>query len=433
MQEPLPATLCRDCLRSLAGDFARCPHCRGPRLVSHPELLTLSLAHIDCDAFYAAVEKRDDPNLADRPVIVGGGRRGVVATACYVARTFGVHSAMPMYKALKLCPHATVIAPDMNRYAAVARQVRSLMLALTPAVEPLSIDEAFLDLNGTERLHGAPPALTLARFQQDVQREVGISVSVGLSHNKFLAKVASDLDKPRGFAVIGRAETLAFLADRPVSLIWGVGKAMQERLARDGVTRLAQLQRIDERQLTARYGAMGIRLARLARGEDDRNVIAERHPKSISAETTFDGDLSTLEELLPVLRTLSEKVSSRMKRQGIRGNLVVLKLKSRDFKLRTRNAQLEGSTNLADRIYGKGRELLDKETDGTFYRLIGIGVAGLCDAPQAEHGSDLLDASEAKRAKAEAAMDDIRSRFGADGLSLGLTFTAKERPRKGSG
>lgn len=430
MQQPLPTALCRDCLRTVAAS-RRCPHCGGPRLVAHPELLALSLAHIDCDAFYAAVEKRDDPRLADKPLIVGGGRRGVVATACYVARTHGVHSAMPMWKALQACPHAVVMRPNMARYAAVAREVRKLMLALTPAVEPLSIDEAFLDLTGTERLHGAPPALTLARFQHDVQTQIGISVSIGLSHNKFLAKVASDLDKPRGFAVIGRAETLSFLADRPVTLISGVGKATQERLARDGITRLGQLQRMDERQLAARYGALGHRLARLARGEDDRIVTAERHAMSISAETTFDKDIAGLDQLLAILRSLSERVSSRMKGQGVEGRVVVLKLKSRDFKLRTRSAQLDGCTNLADRIYGEGLKLLRKELDGTLFRLIGIGVSELRKAALTGSG-DLLDHTGAKRARAESAMDDIRSRFGADGLSLGLTFTAKKQPRKGS-
>ena len=273
------------------------PACGGPRLVRHPELDALSVAHVDCDAFYATVEKRDNPAIADKPVIVGGGSRGVVAAACYVARTFGVHSAMPMFKALKACPHAIVIPPDMQKYARVGREVRDAMLALTPAVEPLSIDEAFLDLSGTERVHGAAPAVTLARFQRRVETEIGVTVSVGLSHNKFLAKIASDLDKPRGFAVIGRAETLAFLAERPVSIIWGVGKAMQERLARDGITTIAHLREMRRRTLVRRYGSMGLRLARLARGEDFRAVSPDRRAKSISAETTFDRDVEAESDL----------------------------------------------------------------------------------------------------------------------------------------
>jgi DNA polymerase-4 len=417
-------TLCRDCLTRFEGKAGRCPRCSGPRLVSHPELLLLSIAHVDCDAFYATIEKRDNPALTDKPVIVGGSHRGVVAAACYVARTFGVHSAMPMFKALKACPHAVVIPPNMAKYASVGREVRELMLALTPAVEPLSIDEAFLDLSGTERAHGAPPAVVLAGFQRRVEREIGVTVSIGLSHTKFLAKIASDLDKPRGFAVIGRAETLSFLAAQPVSVIWGVGKAMQARLARDGMRKIADLQKQDERTLARRYGAIGIRLARLSRGEDERSVTPDRKAKSISAETTFDADYSEAGDLVPRLRRLSERVSARMKRQGLSGRLVVLKLKSADFRLRTRSVHLDRRTNLADRFFRAGRELLEKELDGTKYRLIGIGVGELGDADPGE-GADLIDARAERRAKAEGAMDKIRSRYGEDGLALGLTFTAK--------
>ena len=394
--------------------------------------MALSIAHVDCDAFYATVEKRDDPSLADKPVIVGGGRRGVVSAACYIARTYGVRSAMPMFKALAACPDAVVVPPNMAKYARVGHEVRELMLALTPAVEPLSIDEAFLDLSGTERVHGAPPAVTLARFQRRLEREIGVTASVGLSHNKFLAKIASDLDKPRGFAVIGRAETLSFLAAQPVSIIWGVGKAMQARLARDGLTRIADLQKLDAGGLAKRYGSMGLRLARLARGEDGRSVTPERKAKSISAETTFDKDQATPEELLPVLRRLAERVSTRLKADGLAGRLVVLKLKGSDFRLRTRNVHLDAHSNLADRIYRSGRDLLTKELDGkTRFRLIGIGVAELNAAALAEE-RDLVDADAEKRAKAEHAMDAIRGRFGTDGLALGLTFTGKARRGKPS-
>ncbi len=418
----LPA-LCRNCF-ALVPAAERCPRCGSPRLVAHPELQALSIAHVDCDAFYAAVEKRDDPSLADKPVIVGGGRRGVVATACYVARTYGVRSAMPMFKALKACPHAVVITPDMAKYAGVARRIRGVMLSLTPAIEPLSIDEAFIDLTGTERLHGAPPAFVLARFQAKVEREIGISVSVGLSHNKFLAKIASDLDKPRGFAVIGRAETESFLAGQPVSLIWGVGRVMQQQLARDGLRRVGDLQKLDERTLAKRYGTMGLRLARLSRGEDDRGVTPERQTKTISAETTFDSDIEAIGKLLPILRGLCEKVSARLKAQGLAGGLVILKLKTGDFRLRTRNARLDSASNLADQIFQSGRDLLLKEVDGTRFRLLGIGMGALGAAEQAD-AADLLDPGAAKRARAEQAMDEIRARFGRDGLALGLTFAAK--------
>src|SRR5919107_3368226 len=235
--------VCRDCLAVSDGPFpgARCPSCGSPRTLAHPERDALSIAHVDCDAFFAAVEKRDDPSLRDRPVIVGGGKRGVVATACYVARTFGIHSAMPMFKALRACPHAVVIPPDIGKYSAVGREVRRLMLELTPLVEPVSIDEAFLDLSGTERLHHASPAVTLLRFADRVEREIGITVSVGLSCNKFLAKIASDLEKPRGFSLIGRGEVAAFLENRPVGIIPGVGAAAQARLAKAGITLIRHL------------------------------------------------------------------------------------------------------------------------------------------------------------------------------------------------
>ena len=254
---PAPA-LCRDCFASFAkGAGLRCPRCGSPRLKRHAELFDLSIAHVDCDAFYAAVEKRDNPSLAARPVIVGGGQRGVVSTCCYIARTYGVRSAMPMFKALAACPDAVVIRPDMAKYAAVGAEIRALMRDLTPLVQPLSIDEAFLDLSGTEALHGCSPATTLARLAAEVDRQIGISISVGLSYNKFLAKVASDLDKPRGFAVIGRAETLAFLAPRSLRTIWGVGKAFEQRLTSDGISRIGDLQGRELHALASAYGAMG--------------------------------------------------------------------------------------------------------------------------------------------------------------------------------
>ena len=417
--------LCRDCLGEHDSDGGRCPNCGSPRLLAHPELTDLAIAHIDCDAFYAAIEKRDDPSLAEKPVIIGGGRRGVVSTACYIARTFGVHSAMPMFKALKACPGAVVVRPNMDKYAAVGRQLRAMMRDLTPAVEPLSIDEAFLDLSGTNRLHHAPPASVLARFSQTVERDVGISISIGLSHNKFLAKIASDIDKPRGFSVIGRAETRSFLAEQPVGLIWGVGKAMRARLARDGITRIGQLQTMDEKILATRYGSIGLRLSHLSRGEDVRAVIAGQGAKSVSAETTFFEDLSAEVDLLPILRKLSEKVAARLKAKDLAGNTVVLKLKTANFQTRTRNAKLADPTHLADRLFRTGRDLLKPEIDGTRYRLIGIGVTGLTEGWRADP-DDLLDPEATKRAHAEAAMDAIRARFGRDGVEVGLTFAPGE-------
>jgi DNA polymerase IV len=379
--------LCRDCGALADGAERRCTACRSPRLVRHPELTTLGIAHLDCDAFYASVEKRDDPSLADRPVIVGGGTRGVVAACCYLARMHGVHSAMPMFKALKACPDAVVIRPDMAKYAAVGRAVRRLMLETTPLVQPISIDEAFLDLAGTE---GGPPARTLALLAKRIERELGVTASVGLSYNKFLAKLASELDKPRGFAVIGRAEALEFLAERPVREIWGVGPALERRLAGDGILRIGQLREMQEAELVARHGSMGRRLHRFARGEDDRAVEPERVTKSISAETTFERDLAEPADLAAALRPLCETVARRLGAAGLAASGVTLKLKTSAFRLVTRSHRLAAPTQRAERIFREGVRLLERETRGEPYRLIGIGADSLADAVEADP-PDLFD------------------------------------------
>jgi DNA polymerase IV len=419
---------CRDCLTDLKRPVRRCTSCGSPRIVRHAELNELSLAHIDCDAFYAAVEKRDNPDLADKPVIIGGGKRGVVSTACYIARIHGVRSAMPMFKALDACPDAIVIKPNMDKYAAVGREVRQLMMDLTPMVQPISIDEAFLDLAGTEALHRDTACRTLAKFARRIESEIGISVSVGLSYCKFLAKVASDLDKPRGFSVIGRADALAFLAPRPVTTIWGVGKAFAETLAHDGIHTIGQLQTMEETELMRRYGSMGQRLYRLARGMDERRVEPREDAKSVSAETTFDTDHHRIEDLVPVLRALSETVAHRLKKAGIAGNTVVLKLKSNDFRIRTRNRRLDDPTRYADRIFRTGLAMLQKECDGTRYRLLGIGVSGLTDAERADP-PDLVDPMAGKRAVAETAMDSVRAKFGLRSVETGYTFGRGNRGR----
>ena len=412
---------CRDCLALQGSDGRRCDRCGSPRLVRHPELYRLHLSHVDCDAFYASIEKRDNPNLKDKPVIIGGGKRGVVSTACYIARIRGVRSAMPMFKALEACPDAVVISPNMEKYVRVGRQIRVMMQELTPLVEPLSIDEAFLDLSGTERLHGRPPALVMADFARTVEKEIGISISVGLSYCKFLAKVASDFRKPRGFSVIGEAEAASFLATQPVTLIWGVGKAFAATLERDGIRMIGQLQKLERADLMRRYGTMGDRLFHLSRGQDERVVKAERDAKSVSAETTFDTDLASPGDLVPVLRALSEKVSGRLKKAGLAGRTVVLKLKTQDFRIRTRNRQLGAPTRLADRIFQTGLQLLEKETDGTRYRLLGIGVSDLAGQEKADP-PDLVDLPARKRALAEDAIDALREKFGKRAVETGYTF-----------
>ena len=415
------ASFCRDCLADVPERGVRCTGCGSPRVVCHGELERMAIAHVDCDAFYATIEKHDDPSLADRPVIVGGGHRGVVATACYIARTFGVRSAMPMFEARRLCPDAHVIAPDMTKYARVGREVRAMMGELTPLIEPLSIDEAFLDLTGTQRLHGMIPAKSLARFAKRVENEIGITVSIGLSQNKFLAKIASDLDKPRGFSALGVSEAPAFLASRPATFIWGVGKTMGAALARAGFRTIGDLQGAEEAELMRRFGTEGLRLARLSRGIDMRAVNPDRETKSVSAETTLDKDVAEFRVLERKLWELCEKVSTRLKAKELAGATVTLKLKSADFNLRTRARSLGAPTQLAAKIFTAGRELLAREAGATRFRLIGIGVSALADAEEADP-ADLVDQHGRHSAAAEHAMDRLREKFGRAAVIRGIAF-----------
>lgn len=416
----MPA-LCRDCLTPFdtPPPRGRCPVCRSPRLLSHPELFSLSIAHMDCDAFYATVEKRDNPDLRDRPVIVGGGHRGVVSTCCYLARIKGVRSAMPMFQALKLCPEAVVVKPRMSHYVAVSRQIRTLMEALTPQIEPLSLDEAFLDLNGTARLHHAPPVLLLARLLKQMEEEIGVTGSVGLSHNKFLAKIASDLDKPRGFSVIGQADTADFLKGKPVRMIWGVGAAMQVTLDRAGIRTFDDLLRWDRKALDHKFGSMGGRLWHLARGEDNRRVNPHERMKSISAETTFFEDTADRDLLDGHIWRLAERVSDRAKAKELAGRTVTLKLRRHDFTLLTRSHKLRDATQLADRLYRAAAELMAGVSEPGPFRLIGVGLSEIVPATAADLTDDLLDPASARRTGAERAADTIRRRFGKDAIIKG--------------
>ncbi|MBL9052618.1 MAG: DNA polymerase IV [Tabrizicola sp.] len=414
--------LCRDCLSFDAGDHSapsRCPVCRSPRVLTHPELAQLSIAHMDCDAFYASVEKRDNPDLRDQPLIVGGGHRGVVSTCCYIARIKGVRSAMPMFQALKLCPEAVVVKPRMSVYVEVSRAIRAMMEDLTPAIEPLSLDEAFLDLSGTERLHGAPPAVLLARLTRRMEEELGLTGSIGLSHNKFLAKIASDLDKPRGFSVIGKAETEVFLRPKPIRIIWGVGTATQTALESGGIRTIADLLRWDRTDLVARFGSMGDRLWHLARGLDTRRVNRDEKLKSISKETTFFEDTSDPDLLDGHIWRLSEQVADRAKAKRLSGRTVTLKLKKGDFQLVTRRHALSDPTQLTDRIYRAARDLFDHAGTTGPFRLIGVGISDLAPEDQADLSADLLDPGATKRAAAERATDAIRAKFGKDAIIKG--------------
>ena len=411
-------TLCRDCL-TIYDTGTRCTACRSPRKIAHPELLDLTIAHMDCDAFYASVEKRDNPDLADKPVIIGGGRRGVVSTACYVARIKGVKSAMPMFQALKLCPEAVVVSPRMDAYVEASRAIRTMMDDLTPNVEPLSLDEAFMDMTGTARLHGAPPAVMLARLIKRMKEEVGLSGSIGLSHNKFLAKVASDLDKPRGFSVIGKAETTEFLRPKPVRLIWGIGPVAQESLGKAGIRTFDDLLRWDRRNLHDRFGDMGERLYGLARGEDPRQVSSNTPVKGISNETTFNDDTNDSDILDGHIWRMAEKVSARAKAKDIAGRVVTLKLKTSAHKSITRRRSLHTPTQLADTIYRTARGLFDQAGDMGPFRLLGVGISQLTAAQDADKTGDLLDPDAGKRAKAEEASDIIRKKFGAKAIIKG--------------
>jgi DNA polymerase-4 len=391
-------------------------------MAAHEELGSLSIAHMDCDAFYASVEKRDRPELRDKPVIVGGGKRGVVTTCCYIARIKGVRSAMPMFKALKACPEAVVIKPDFAKYRAESRRILGLAAELTPLIQNLSLDEAWMDLSGTERLHGASPAVTLARLQARIESETGLTVSIGLAANKFLAKVASDLDKPRGFSVIG-SEAQSFLAPKPVSILPGVGPAMVTSLEKAGFRTVGDLARADVKELAERFGSHGLRLSALAHGRDQRAVNPNEERKGISAETTFFEDLSALADLEDVLAELCEKVARHARADGHAGRVVTLKLRTTDFRIVTRRRTIAVPTQTARTLFAVGRELLAKEATGRPYRLIGIGMADLAPAGAVE--DDFFGGDERRALAGEKTLDAIRARFGADAVTSGRIFRAK--------
>jgi DNA polymerase-4 len=420
----MPA-LCRDCLAVVNGQrsVVRCESCESTRVIAHPELFDLTIAHIDCDAFYASVEKCGRPELAAKPVIVGGGVRGVVTAACYVARMYGVRSAMPMFKALKACPDAVVIRPNFAKYVAVGRQIRAMMATLTPMLQPLSIDEAVLDLAGTQALHGAPPAVVLARFARAVEATTGVPVSIGLAPNRLLAKIAAGRDKPRGFAVIGAAEALSLLASEPVRLLPGIGPALARRLAALGITLLGHLQALDDRDARRRLGDDGPSLVRRARGEDDRRVDPSRETKSISAETTFDTDLTAPVDLQAHLWRLTEKLARRLKEHELAAGGVVLKLKTTDFAIRTRAGRLPSPTALPDRLFEAASTLLVREASGVAFRLIGIGANPLVPLAEADRG-DLADTETPRRAATQAAIDSLRQRFGDGAITRGRGWRA---------
>jgi DNA polymerase-4 len=420
--------LCRDCLWTGPERPAsrRCPTCGSPRLVVHEELASLSMAHMDCDAFYASVEKRDRPELRDEALIIGGGVRGVVTTCCYIARMSGVRSAMPMFKARKLCPQAVILPPDFSKYRTESQRIMAKMRDLTPLVQPLSLDEAWMDLSGTERLHGAPPAVTLARLQADIEADVGITVSIGLAPNKFLAKIASDLDKPRGFSVLGR-EAATFLATKPVGILPGVGPAMVAALENAGFRTVGDLARAEQRDLARRFGDNGLRLYRLAHGEDSRVVNPDQVRKTISAETTFNNDLSRQEDLEDRLWPLCEKVARQLRAEDIGGRVASLKLRTPDFKIVTRRRTLAAPIQTARTLFDVARELLAAEPPGRSYRLIGAGLSDFTPAGSGE--GDFFAGKETRTLSSEKAVDALRARFGREAVKTGRALKSGARER----
>ena len=414
-------SLCRKCFNTF-NEEGRCPRCSSPLVVSHSELFDLNIAHMDCDAFYASVEKRDNPDLADKPVIIGGGRRGVVSTACYIARIRGVKSAMPMFKALEKCPDAVVIRPRMKIYAEISQQIRAMMNDITPLVEPLSLDEAFMDMSGTHKLHGAPPAVMLAKLMDRISDNLGLTGSIGLSHNKFLAKIASDLNKPNGYSIIGEAETSSFLKDKSIRLIWGVGASTQKSLEKSGIRTFLDLLRWDRKDLVSKFGSMGDRLWFLARGQDARVVSNSDRIKSISNETTLNENTSDLRVLEGHLWRLCEKVSSRAKSKGLAGTIMILKLKSSNHKIITRRVTLRDPTYLADVLFRSTYPLMEAAIENGPFRLVGAGLSGLCLASQAQREPELLDDGALNRIKVERVTDEIREKFGDEAMIKGRSL-----------
>ena len=414
-------SLCRKCFNTF-NEEGRCPRCSSPLVVSHSELFDLNIAHMDCDAFYASVEKRDNPDLADKPVIIGGGRRGVVSTACYIARIRGVKSAMPMFKALEKCPDAVVIRPRMKIYAEISQQIRAMMNDITPLVEPLSLDEAFMDLSGTHKLHGAPPAVMLAKLMDRISDNLGLTGSIGLSHNKFLAKIASDLNKPNGYSIIGEAETSSFLKDKSIRLIWGVGASTQKSLEKSGIRTFLDLLRWDRKDLVSKFGSMGDRLWFLARGQDARVVSNSDRIKSISNETTLNENTSNMRVLEGHLWRLCEKVSSRAKSKGLAGTIMILKLKSSNHKIITRRVTLRDPTYLADVLFRSTYPLMEAAIENGPFRLVGAGLSGLCLASQAQREPELLDDGALNRIKVERVTDEIREKFGDEAMIKGRSL-----------
>ena len=414
-------SVCRECFKTFIIKKEFCDKCYSVNIISNDEIENLNIAHVDCDAFYASIEKRDNPNYKNNPLIIGGGKRGVVATACYIARTKGVKSAMPMYKALKLCPEAIIIKPNIQKYKKASDKINKLMKEMTPLVEPLSLDEAFLDLSGTTRLHKKIPAVLLAELSKKIIEEVGISVSIGLSYNKFLAKICSDIDKPRGFSIINKEEAPNYLQDKPVELLWGVGKTLKHKLNNDGIKTIGQIKEMKLNEVISKYGAIGSHIFKLSNAEDNRVIKPFRKVKSISHETTFDKDTNDEVFLKKILWDLCEKVSNRSKNKGLGGNTINIKIKTKDFKLISRSITIDEPTQIAEIIFQAAKLLLLREINTNKFRLLGVGLSNLKEAEICDL-YDLINIDSNRDKKIEFAMDSIRHRFGTNLIKKGRSI-----------
>ena len=378
-----------------------------------------TILHVDMDAFYASVEIRDKPSLAGLPVCVGGraDQRGVIAAASYAAREFGVHSAMPTAQAQALCPELVLLPPDFEKYTAVSRQIMTIFHRYTPVVEPLSLDEAFLDVTGSERLHGSAEEIG-HKIRADILRETNLVASVGIAPSKFLAKLASDLDKPDGFRVIKPDEIREVIDPLPVSKIFGVGPRTAKRLETLGVKTVGELASRDRDEVRREVGASGAWIHDLAHGIDARRVSSRRAEKSHGMERTFPADISDREELRLILYEFCEEVSFALRDRGLRGRTVTLKARFWNFKTVTRSKTLDVPINHGQRIYAVARELLAKIPEGPL-RLLGVQVSNLEDVrTPVQTGlfgsleTDQSERSQEKMAKASSALDNLRKRYG---------------------
>ncbi len=384
----------------------------------------LMILHIDMDAFYASVEERDRPELVGKPVIVGGSpeKRGVVSAANYVARRYGVHSAMPAVTAHRLCPQGIFLSPRMDYYVEVSCQIREIFERFTPLVEPLSLDEAFLDVTGSEHLFG--PATEIGRkIKHTIRQEVRLVASVGVAPNKFLAKIASDLKKPDGFVVVEPEQVQEFLDPLPVERLWGVGRQSSRVFERLGIRTIGQLRQYPMEVLQSRFGISGEHLWQLAHGIDDRKVVPEREAKSISNETTFEKDIDDLDFLRAWLVELTEQVGWRLRRNGLRCRTVQLKVRFADFSTITRSQTLAEPTAITRELWNAADEILCRKLPAGHLpvRLLGMGASSIDDSGVVQ--GMLFDQEDRKKqARLDTVADEVKKRFGTEAIRRGVRW-----------